>query len=73
MAEQVLLTTVPSRPEAEVLRSALAAAGIDSLISSDDCGSVDPALAFVRGVQVLVACKDLERATEVLLAPTTIE
>ena len=73
MADMVVLTTVDTRYEAEVLRTALAAAGIDSQIISDDCGAVDPALGFGRGTHLLVSSSDFEQAKEVLSAPTTVD
>ena len=73
MADMVVLTTVDTRYEAEVLRTALAAAGIDSQVTSDDCGAVDPALGFGRGIHLLVSTSAFEKAKEVLSAHTTVE
>jgi hypothetical protein len=62
----VVLKTFSSRNEAEAVKALLSGSGIESLVESDDCGALDPALAFGRGAQILVADKDLERAADVL-------
>jgi hypothetical protein len=64
--EPVLLAEFGQRVEAEIALSALEAAGIRALVQADDCGAVDPALAFGRGVRLVVSQVDLERAREVL-------
>ena len=69
MSERAILRRFNYRHEAEVVRSVLAGVGIEATVTSDDCGSVDPALGLVRGVCVAVCAKDLERAEEVLNAP----
>ena len=65
-APKVVLRTVSSRAVADMLSNVLAGAGIESFVASDDCGSVDPSLSFVRGVHVFVAEADRERAEELL-------
>jgi hypothetical protein len=65
-APKVVLRTVTSRAEADMLSNVLAGAGIESFVASDDCGAVDPALSFVRGVHLFVAEDDRERAEELL-------
>lgn len=62
MTDRVILKTVASRVEAELIQSVLAGSGIEAIIISDDCGAVDPALAFGRGVHLTVVRDDLERA-----------
>jgi len=53
--------------EAELARSALEAAGIDSMVRSDDAGGMYPSpWVGWRGVEVLVRASDAEAAHEVL-------
>lgn len=66
MDERVTLREFSSRGEAEIVRELLIANGIDANLVSDDCGAVDPALQFGRGVQLLVASDDLEKAQEIV-------
>ena len=54
------------RHEAEVTKNLLEANGIESFVTSDDCGALGPSLQFVKGTLLLVASTDVERATEVL-------
>jgi hypothetical protein len=68
MDSRVILRTFNYRHEAEVVKGFLAACGIDSLIISDDCGALDPALEFGRGTHLLVAQQDRGRALEALSA-----
>jgi hypothetical protein len=66
MAERVVLREFSSRGEAEIVRELLLTEGIQAFVISDDCGSVDPGLAFGRGVQLLVAESDLADAIQVI-------
>ncbi len=66
MPERVVLRRFNYRHEAEVVRSVLDADGIEAFVTSDDCGSVDPALGLVRGACVVVAAEDVARAEESL-------
>lgn len=66
MPERVVLRRFNYRHEAEVVRSVLDADGIEAFVTSDDCGSVDPALGLVRGACVVVAAEDVTRAEESL-------
>jgi hypothetical protein len=65
-AAPALLRTFNSRHEADFIASVLSSEGIRAVVFSDDCGAVDPALGFVRGVEVYVAEEDLERARQIL-------
>ena len=65
-AELVVIRTFASHAHAELATSALDAAEIESMLHSDDCGSVMPGMDLSRGVQVLVRVGDVERAREVL-------
>lgn len=51
--------------EADVDKSALDAAGIDSMIRSDDCGGLRPHL-WLGGVELLVREEDAAQAREIL-------
>ena len=62
MAQPVVLREFSYRAEAEIVREFLEANGIEAFVTSDDCGSVDPALQFARGVQLMVAEEDREPA-----------
>ncbi len=66
MSRRVLCGEFSSRGEAEIVRELLLANGIESFVSSDDCGSVDPALAFARGVQLYVSGEDAPEAERVI-------
>lgn len=70
MKRRVLCREFPSRAEAGIVRQLLLASGIESYLNADDCGSVDPALAFARGVQLFVGEEDVALAEEVLAAAT---
>jgi hypothetical protein len=62
----VVAATYLTEIDADLARSALDAAGIDSMVRADDCGGVSPGLTFTRGVQVLVRSEDAERAAQIL-------
>lgn len=66
MPEWVVLRTFSYQYEAEVVKSVLEGSGIEAMTNSDDCGALDPALGLVRGVKVLVAADQLEKAENVL-------
>jgi hypothetical protein len=55
----------PSRSEAELAQSALAAAGISSVVESDDAGGAYP-FDFSGGARLLVDESDAESAADVL-------
>jgi hypothetical protein len=61
-----VLRTFSYRHDAEAVKTLLAANGIEAAIVSDDCGAVDPALGFVRGIQLLVPADQLDAARDVL-------
>ncbi|MDI9611468.1 MAG: hypothetical protein QM330_00140 [Acidobacteriota bacterium] len=70
MKRWVLCREFHSRAEAGIVRQLLLANGIESYLNSDDCGAVDPALAFARGVQLFIGEEDVALAEEVLAAAT---
>ncbi|HEY3885250.1 MAG TPA: DUF2007 domain-containing protein [Vicinamibacterales bacterium] len=54
--------------EAEVDKSALEAAGIQSIIRSDDCGGLRPHL-WLGGVELVVRAENAEEARQILDTP----
>jgi hypothetical protein len=66
MSRRVLCREFNSRGEAEIVRELLLANGVESFVSSDDCGSVDPALSYARGVQLYVAEEDATKAEQII-------
>lgn len=68
MALTAALTLVEHRALAEPIVALLQDNGIPSFVQSDDCGGVDPALAFANGTRVMVRPEDLARARQLLLA-----
>ena len=68
MAQPVVLREFSYRADAEIVREFLAANGIEAFVNSDDCGSVDPALQFARGVQLMVAEEDRAPAERAIAA-----
>ena len=70
--EFVVIQTYLNTIEAEVAKSALEAAGIVSMIRSDDCGVMQPSLQM-GGVDLLVRAEDAEAAEEILLAAAVEE
>ena len=69
MPEKVVVRRFSYRHEAEVARSFLDGNGIEAWVTSDDCGSVDPALGLVRGASLVVADENASRAEELLESP----
>ena len=69
-AEFVVVRTYLNSMEAEMAHSALEAAGIESVIRSDDCGGLRPSL-WMGGIGLLVPAEDVARAQEVLDTPAT--
>ncbi len=61
----VVVGTYLSGPEADLARSALEAAGIDSVIRRDDCGGTRPSL-WMGGIALLVSREDAEEAAAIL-------
>jgi hypothetical protein len=64
-AEFVVIRTYLNHIEAELLKTVLEAAGIDSFIRTDDCGGMRPHL-WMGGVDLMVPAEDQARAAEVL-------
>ena len=55
-----------TRQDAEFGKMILAASGITSFIRGDDSGGMQPIMAPVTGVRLVVRAEDLERAVDVL-------
>jgi hypothetical protein len=64
----VPLISFPDRIIAHLTANMLRGAGILVQIRSDDAGGVDPALALVNGVQLLVPEEQLSMAQDLLAA-----
>ena len=62
----VVIRTFSNRFEADVAKSALDAAEIDSFVRADDAGGMRPHMWPSMGVDLLVRAGDAERANEVL-------
>ena len=69
MSEKVVVRRFSYRHEAEVAHSFLDGHGIEAWVTSDDCGSVQPALGLVRGACLVVADEDAARAEGLLDSP----
>ncbi len=65
----VVVATFADRPEAELAKGALEAAGIDAVVRSDDSGGLRPAMTFSNGAQLVVRAVDAEAAREILDVP----
>lgn len=65
-AEFVELDIYFHQLDAEVIKGLLAENGIESRISSDDCGGMMPNLQFSEGVRLHVARNDLLGARELI-------
>lgn len=70
-ARLVTVRTYVNHFEADMDKSALDAAGIDSMIKSDDCGGLRPHL-WLGGVELLVREEDATQAREILDTPSEI-
>ena len=64
--------TFPTRGDAELAQSALAAAGIESVIAADDAGGAYP-FDLSGGVRLLVEEADADAATAFLSDPPRTE
>jgi hypothetical protein len=65
-ADLVVLETFTREMDANLVRSVLAAAGIESMIAADDAGGVYPMLHATRGLKLLVAVCDVDAARRAL-------
>ena len=65
----ITLRVFSTHIEADLARSALEAAGIESMVAADDSGGMRPHMALTAGVRLLVHASDAERAEQVLDTP----
>ena len=71
MANSELVTVARffTHAEADIAKSALDAAEIESMISSDDAGGVRPGMDMGSPIRLMVRAEDAARAREVLETP----
>jgi len=70
----VVIRSFGSHPEADVAKTTLDAAGIDSMIQADTAGGMREHLAWSgAGFKILVREEDLAAAEEVLSPPDEVE
>ena len=62
----VVLRTFLNDIDAQLAKTALTAAEIDSIIRADDAGGMRPHLWVGSGVELVVRAEDVERASEIL-------
>ena len=73
-ADLVVVHTFGTRPEADVAKSALEAAGIDSYIQADAAGGTRDHLAWAgAGFQVIVRAEDVSAARDILNLPARLQ
>jgi hypothetical protein len=65
-AKLVVVAEYSNKIEADLAQGALEAADIESMVSADDAGGVQPGLWTGEGVKVLVRAEDFEEAKKVL-------
>jgi hypothetical protein len=68
-SELVVIQTFNNRAEADLAKSALEAAGIDSFVSCDDAGGMRPGLFALGAVELVVRVEDAQAAHDVLDLP----
>jgi hypothetical protein len=68
----VVVRTYVNNFEAEIDRTTLEAAGLLSMIRSDDCGGLRPHL-WMGGIELLVRSEDVTRAAEILDAAGSVQ
>lgn len=66
MTGWVVIWNFRNRMDAEVAKSALAAAGIDARVRADDAGGLKPHFTFTTGVALLVHSDDEKDAKTLL-------
>ena len=62
----VVIRTYNNKFDVDIARTTLEAAGIESMIRSDDYGGSGPNLSFIRGIDLLVRSEDAEEADQIL-------
>ena len=66
MTEFICLKTFDNEPEAELCKGLLEQAGIDVILSKDDCGGMRPALNVTTGIRLLVNSDEVNKANELI-------
>ena len=69
----VVVRTFLNRFEADVAKTALDAADIESFVRADDAGMMERGLWMGSPVELVVNAADADRATEVLDSPARVE
>lgn len=64
--ELVVVRTFNTAIDAELAKSALDAAEVESFIQMDDAGGMRPHLVFAQGARLVVRAEDAERAASIL-------
>ncbi len=62
----VVVRTFSSVIEADVAKSALDAAEVESFVQADDAGGMRPHMAFAQGARLIVRYEDAGRAAKIL-------
>jgi hypothetical protein len=62
----VVVHTFNTRPEAEMAKSALDAAGIEAMVMADDAAGIQPGLWEGRGVAIVVNRENEQAARDIL-------
>jgi hypothetical protein len=66
VTDLVVVRTFNNKFEADLARTTLEAAGIESMMRSDDYGGRGPNLSFILGIDLLVRSEDAEDAAQIL-------
>jgi hypothetical protein len=66
MTDPIILWEYSNRIEADMAKALLEANGIESIVSSDDCGGMAGGQTFVRGVKIIVSRTEIEEAKKIL-------
>ena len=69
--ELVTVHTFTNWVDAEIAKTALQAADIESMLESDDSGKTSPSMAITQGVHMLVRSEDCAAANEILSIEAT--
>jgi hypothetical protein len=64
--EMIVVHEESHEADAQIVAGFLESQGIEAMISEDDAGDQLPSFELVRGVKVLVAAEDADRARELL-------
>jgi hypothetical protein len=68
-SDLIVLSTFRSAADAQIAKGVLDAAGIESMIRSDNAGGMYPAIG---GADLLVRAEDAEKASEVIHLSTSV-